>query len=164
MAAPGGAGTGNGDPGQDMLSAALAGGVTVAAGTSFAAPHVAGVAALVLSQNAASPPAVVASILEQSALALSESGLGHGLLNAAAAVEVARSAQSSPGDAGVLSAAPIGLAVINSGNADALVARFGLLPLTAQLLVLRRPVSSITSIHDTLGLTETQFATLAAQA
>ena len=162
LAAPGGAGTGNGDPGQDMLSAALAGGVMVGSGTSFAAPHVAGVAALVLSQNAASTPAVVASILEQSALALSDSGLGHGLLNAAAAVEAALTAPSSPAAAGVSSVGPVGLAAINSGDVDALIARFGLLPLTAQLLVLRRPVASIASIQDTLGLTEAQFAVLAA--
>jgi DNA-binding transcriptional regulator YiaG len=38
--------------------------------------------------------------------------------------------------------------------------RFGIRPLTAKLLVARRPLSDITQIRSTLGLTPEQFSAL----
>ena len=160
VAAPGGSGADRQDPTEDLLSAAPNGGVQVAFGTSFAAPHVAALAALILSQDPTLPPARVQAIIEETAVALGDDGVGRGLIDAAGAVRRARKAEpvrppDAPSD---------GLAAINRGDLAALTGRFGLRSLTAQLLVSRRPVADITRIRNTLGLTPEQYAALAATA
>jgi serine protease len=68
-------------------------------GTSMAAPHVAGLAALVISAGVNDPDAV-RSIVEGTASDLGPEGhdprFGHGLINARAAVEAAKDARSGP--------------------------------------------------------------------
>ena len=65
-------------------------------GTSFAAPHVAGVAGLILSQNPGLNPHQVAAILKRTAQPLGDrQEFGHGMVDAAAAVDAA-TAVSTP--------------------------------------------------------------------
>ncbi len=52
------------------------------------------------------------------------------------------------------------LDVLNHDDADTLVGRFGILALTARLLVVRRPFASVEQIRGTLGLTEEQYAAI----
>ncbi|MGD9482393.1 S8 family peptidase [Streptomyces sp. TRM70308] len=54
-------------PGVDIVSAQLGGGSTTKSGTSMAAPHAAGVAALYLDQNGQTPPRALASWLNRTA-------------------------------------------------------------------------------------------------
>jgi len=62
-------------------------------GTSFAAPHVAGVAGLILSQNPSLNPRQVAVILKRTAQPLGDrQQFGHGMVDAAAAVDAATAA------------------------------------------------------------------------
>lgn len=158
VAAPGGAGADPSNAAVDLLSAAPSGNVTVAFGTSFAAPHVAGVAALILSQNPVLTPAEVLTILQGTAVALQDEGLGRGLIDAAAAVTRARATTTATRPT---TCSGEGLAAINRGDVDALTGRFGILRLTARLLVSRRPVTDITLIRNALGLTAEQYLRLA---
>jgi hypothetical protein len=48
----------------------------------------------------------------------------------------------------------------NLGAADELTRRFGLRPITVQLLVMHRPFANIESIRNTLGLTAEQYAAI----
>jgi thermitase len=77
-------------PGVDIYSTWLGGGYIFLSGTSMAAPHVSGVAALVRGLNQGLTPAQVRAQIEQTATRLSPSGFdpqfGWGLVNAAAAV------------------------------------------------------------------------------
>jgi len=62
-------------------------------GTSFAAPHVAGVVGLMLSQNPSLSPQQVAAILKRTAQPLGDrQEFGHGMVDAAAAVDAATAA------------------------------------------------------------------------
>ena len=89
---------------RDILCADLHNGYAPAAGTSIAAPHVAAVAALVLSVNPALTPAEVKALLRQSADDISavnpllDGMLGTGRLNAANAVAAA--SRHAPNDDG----------------------------------------------------------------
>src|SRR5205807_1036294 len=69
-------------------------------GTSMASPHVAGVAALVLSVRPDLDPAGVRKLLQQTATDLGATGrddlYGDGLVNAAAAVQAARGLPATP--------------------------------------------------------------------
>src|SRR2546427_2439118 len=77
-------------PGVDIYSTYLGGSYKYLSGTSMAAPHVSGTAALVRARNAGLSPAQVRSQIEQTATRLGGSGFNHqfgwGLVNAAAAV------------------------------------------------------------------------------
>lgn len=157
VSAPGGADPQS--PGGSLRSAAPGGAVTTSCGTSFAAPHVAGIAALLLSKRGSLTPAEVRHALESSAAPLADPGMGRGLVDAAAALDAA-----DPGDAGAEgppAAARGALDAINGGDLEALVARFGLLPITARILVARRPYAGLDRIRGTLGLSEDQYARLA---
>jgi subtilisin family serine protease len=169
VAAPGGTGADKNDPAEDLLSTAPSGQFLIAFGTSFAAPHVAALAALILSQNRALTPAQVAAIIRDTAVSLSADGVGRGLIDAGAAVLRARPAGTTtptttttttvptPPATGV----PAGLAAINRGDVATLTSAFGLRALTAQLLVAKRPIDDVTRIRNTLGLTAAQYAALA---
>ncbi len=82
-------------PGKNIYTLQNNGGYAVAEGTSFASPVVAGVAALVMSVNPYLTPEEVEQVLEQSADDIANgSGMhpyyGHGRVNAAAAVALAK--------------------------------------------------------------------------
>ncbi len=93
-------------------------------GTSMAAPHVAGVAALVLSENISLTPGEVAAILQGTATDLGAAGrdnlYGEGLVNAFAAVSQAGGGGAAPSlslDAGVvLFESPAGTSRVNISN------------------------------------------------
>jgi subtilisin family serine protease len=155
VAAPGGSGLGENDPTQNLLSSAPNGGVTVGFGTSYAAPLVAGVFALTLSQNSRLTPVEAKTIVQDTAVPLAEYGLGYGLINAEVAIRVARGSLS-------LAAQSEGLAAINRGDIDALLRQFELRPFTARLLIARRPIARIDSIRGTLGLRPEQYTKLSA--
>ncbi len=82
-------------------------------GTSMAAPHVAGVAALVISAGVTNPDRVE-KILKETAQDLGAAGpderYGHGLLNAAAAVQAARAERGSPAHLGAALLGLLGIA------------------------------------------------------
>lgn len=156
LVAPGG--SGSVVPGENLLSAVPDDAVTTDFGTSFAAPHVAGVAALVWSQNPQLTAVGVRTILEDSARVVQTGSGPLKLLNAAAAVAYTRAALGT-----VPAGSPAtGLSDINTRTADELAARYGLLALTARLIVLRRPYSAVAQIEGTLGLTAAQFASICA--
>lgn len=85
-------------PGVSIYSAAPGGSYSYGSGTSMAAPHLAGAAALVLSANPALSVDEVLFALQQSALPLTNTaypsspnmGFGYGLISARAAVELSR--------------------------------------------------------------------------
>lgn len=85
LAAPGGDATGDGRGA--LVSAAPRASVTHGAGTSFAAPHITGVAALLLAARPELSVTALRHALESTATSLSDVGLGRGLVNAAAAME-----------------------------------------------------------------------------
>ena len=80
-------------PGQAITSLTLGGSATTKSGTSFAAPHVTGVLALILSVNPSLSPSEAVRILEQSATDLGSRGAddlyGIGLVNALEALRLA---------------------------------------------------------------------------
>jgi DNA uptake protein ComE-like DNA-binding protein len=134
-----------------VMSSTIGGSTTQGEGTSYAAPHVAGIAALLLSALPSATASQIRSMLESSASPLPDQGMGKGLVNAAAAIQQVLSSSVSVGD---------GLSAINTLSADALVARFGLLAITAALLIAHRPFQRLDDIRGTLGLTDEQFAAL----
>jgi thermitase len=81
-------------PGLNIVTTAMGGGYGAASGTSFSAPIVAGVAALVLSVNPSLTASQIASVLEMSADDLGPAGwdqaYGWGRVNAARAVSLAK--------------------------------------------------------------------------
>ncbi len=83
-------------PGVDIVSQGMGGLPRTASGTSFAAPHVAGVAALLLSISPNLTPAELLEYLQTTAKDLGEPGkdsaTGAGLVDAAAAVEAVKAA------------------------------------------------------------------------
>ena len=89
FAAPGGVGGGV-DPSQNIVSAAIGGGARADAGTSFAAPHLAAVAALMLSQTPTLGVEDIRRIIGASARPVQDAGFGRGLVDMASAVEAAR--------------------------------------------------------------------------
>jgi hypothetical protein len=95
-------------PGVDVLAPALGGGAALVSGTSFAAPHVSGAAALVLEAAPFLTAAEVVELLLESATDLGDAGTdpvyGRGLVNLAAAL----------GPQGPLSV-PLGSAVAEGG-------------------------------------------------
>jgi subtilisin family serine protease len=82
-------------PGTDVLTTAINGSYAAVTGTSFSAPQVSGVAALILSINPNLTANQVRTILTQSADDLGSSGkdddFGYGILNAKKALELAKS-------------------------------------------------------------------------
>jgi hypothetical protein len=76
-------------PGADILSTAIGGGVTLSSGTSMAAPHIAGVAALLLEMNPDWTPGRVKAALLTTTVATSGNPFerGTGRIDAAAAAE-----------------------------------------------------------------------------
>jgi subtilisin family serine protease len=81
-------------PGDYIYTTDKSGGYTTVAGTSFAAPVVAGVAAMMYSANPNLSPTQVMNILDSTAVDLGTAGYdihyGHGRVNAAAAVQMAK--------------------------------------------------------------------------
>jgi subtilisin family serine protease len=80
-------------PGYMVTSARAGGGTKVSSGTSMAAPHVAGVAALLLEARSGLSPRDLRALLEASAVPAGAAGkdttFGHGRLDAVAALELA---------------------------------------------------------------------------
>lgn len=148
ISAPGGEGQ---SPETAITSAAPGGRVATDIGTSFAAPHVAGVAALVASVAPQLDAQRVRFILEDSTRPLEDSGMGKGLCDALGAV----------GSALGQAPATDGLTAVNTLDTHELIHKFQLLPLTAKLLVAKRPFLSLEDLRGTLGLTDAQFTCIA---
>ncbi|WP_437837773.1 S8 family serine peptidase [Sorangium sp. So ce1153] len=185
--APGG--SGSNDPAENITSAAVGGGARSDFGTSFATPHVAGVAALILSQDLTLAPAEVRAIMAAAAAPARDAGLGAGLIDCCAAVRAAaaRAGRPQPAqpvqpaqptrpaqpDAGPVAPRPAPergerhggvLAALNESDADELAARFGIPRMTARLLVAHRPIRDVQQIRGTLGLPDEIYAQIAARA
>jgi subtilisin family serine protease/DNA uptake protein ComE-like DNA-binding protein len=137
-------------PDGDIFSAAPNVMVTTGVGTSFAAPHVAGSAALLASANRSLTPERIRSAIESSAGVLPERGLGRGLVDVRAALDIAASSHPTTDV----------LTVINFADLPTLITRFGLLQFTAQLIIARRPHARVEQIRGTLGLTAQQYAAI----
>ncbi|WP_409328862.1 S8 family serine peptidase [Trujillonella humicola] len=152
LVAPGGRGTGGGA--DNIRSAARGGRDTVDFGTSFASPHVAGAAALVLSRRRDISVAEVRDAVERSANPLPDSGTGRGLLDVGAGVT-----RASPSPSGPVAptAGDGGLVAVNTMDQATLMSSFGLLAFTARLIVARRPFASLEQLRGLLGLTAEQF-------
>lgn len=77
-------------PGHNIAALVPGGGVATRSGTSFAAPHVAGALALILSANSGMTAAQAVAVLEETAVDLGSKGpdreYGYGLINVAGAV------------------------------------------------------------------------------
>jgi subtilisin family serine protease len=163
LAAPGGSGTNS--TSDNIFSAALGSATRYDFGTSFAAPHAVGVAALLWSQNLQFSAAQIRNYLELAAVPLAESGLGQGLIHAGNALTKLQQdlqAQPHPNPNEIPPQHSI-LAALNQDDWQTLVAKFGFAKLTARLLVIHRPFSEIQQIRGTLGLTEEQYLQLLKQ-
>lgn len=169
--APGGSGAR--DPAENILSAAIGGGARADFGTSFAAPHVAGVAALILSQDPTLSPDEVRAIMAAAATPARDPGLGAGLIDCGAAVRAAAAragrlqqpaAPAAPGPAPDGGERDGVLAALNQSDAEELAARFGIPRMTARLLVAHRPIEDVRQIRGTLGLPDATYAQIAARA
>lgn len=157
LAAPGG--TGDPDkPDEDIRSAAIGGTTGVSAGTSFAAPHIAAVAAMLLSQDPTLTVEQVREALQSTATPPADAGLGHGIVNAAAAVKSVAVRRPPPAEENSH------LTAINTDDIDALVQRFDLKRITARHIIAKRPITDLKRVRGTLGLTEQQFARIAGPA
>jgi subtilisin family serine protease len=170
------------DPQKNITSAAPGGTVTSGCGTSFAAPHAAGIAALVASAYPSLTATRLRFCIERGANALTEPGMGTGLCDARNAFELAANAPGSitgrlddapvapptgPGGSngtGATNTASTGLQDLNRLDAAALQSKYGLAAITAAILVARRPFAEVAQIRGTLGLTEQQFAAIASGA
>ncbi|WP_374544517.1 S8 family serine peptidase [Rhodoblastus sp.] len=160
LAAPGG--SGSDIDAENITSSGLGGTSTVDFGTSFSAPHVAGVAALVWSQFPALAESEVRARLEGSATPLSDDGLGRGIVDAATALGLgAQQVVVTPPPTAATSA---GLFAVNSDDLATLIGLFNLLPITARLLVALRPFQQIGDIRSVLGLTDAQYQSIVAYA
>jgi DNA uptake protein ComE-like DNA-binding protein len=177
VAAPGG--SGSGDPAADVVSLALGGGTRTDFGTSFAAPHVAALAALLLSLDPSLTPAEVRAAIEGTASARPAEGLGAGLVDAAAAVArlrgeappvgpeppqpkppepeppESRPRQPEPREGGALDA-------INGLAPEGLAARYGMHMITARIVAAKRPWHRIEDVRGVLGMTDEAFARILA--
>ena len=114
-------------PGMTIRTTARGGGYQAVAGTSFSAPIVAGLAALVMSVNPSLTPAGVQDILKQSADDLGSTGkdssYGWGRVNAARAVTLASGGEVGDSTPPVLSfTSPTGGATVTGGVTIALSA------------------------------------------
>ncbi len=168
IAAPGGSDDASGK----LTSANLGGGTRSDAGTSYAAPHVAAVAALLLSARSDASVLDVRQALDAGAVAAADRGLGAGILDAASAL--ARFAAGT-GVAPEPSKAPLAppsaprptrpiLELLNEGSLADLVRDIGVLPITARLIAAKRPIPNVNVLEGTLGLTAAQYETIAALA
>ena len=160
LAAPGG--NGGGDASRNLVSAAPGGGTRADFGTSFAAPLVCGVAALVWSSARSWTAAQVRAVLEQTATTLDGAGLGAGVVSARAALDaIARGSDvplpvERPGEP--VAPSPNGvLEFLNTATLDELVSKLAWLPLTCRITVARRPIVDVAELWPMLGLTREQF-------
>ena len=114
----------NKDRNPDSVYSTLQGGYEYYNGTSMAAPHVAGIVALMLSANPALAPDQVESILKSTAVASSQcaEGCGTGLVNAQAAVLKAKDPNNTPNTPPLLDVASTQLS-FNGGGTQALLVR-----------------------------------------
>lgn len=152
LAAPGGAG--NTDPANDLSSTAPGGQTATDFGTSFAAPLAAGIAALVWSRDRTLSAAQVRAIVERAARPMADAGVGAGLVTAVGPAEAPDVPPAPPGPGS------IALDMINSATLEQLLSRFDLLPITARIIVARRPFNDLTELWPMLGLSQTQFERL----
>lgn len=163
LAAPGG----EGPVGPNLLSAALGGGARVDWGTSFSAALVSGFAALIWSAAPQLKAIDVRTVLLDTARPLpAGSALGAGALDATALAAwlsgtVPPELNSEPDPA---SECPMPeLIALDGLDADDLIQNFGLLPLTARLLVHRRPFRDWQEVRAILGMTDAAFEGLRAR-
>lgn len=163
IAAPGG----DGPSGPNLQSAALGGGTRTDWGTSFAAALVSGVAALVWSASPTRDAAAVRRLLQETADPLpAAAALGAGRLSATALADrLGVFDPLPPPDTPVPDpCATAGPGALDAFTMEDLVARFGLIPFTARLLVHKRPFQDWDEVRGLLGLTASQFAALQAAA
>lgn len=153
LCAPGGAGVAQE---ANIRSAALGGAIHHDFGTSFAAPHVAGAAALLLSHRPHLDSASARHLLEETAVGLGTQGTGRGAVRVDLAL-VAATESSGELPVGDDTHTVNGLVALNEWSADALQGTFGLLPITARIIVARRPFAEIGEVRPILGLSEVQY-------
>jgi len=160
LAAPGGSGTG--EPALDILSSLPGGTVGRNFGTSFAAPQVAGVAALLLSREPSLSPADIRTRIYSTCIALPQQDLGNGLINASAVVDSSSTddnvTENSNGS-DVYSPQENDprrrkvLAAINTWKLETLISRFEIPQITARIILARRPLEWLDAICNIIGMT-----------
>jgi hypothetical protein len=155
LVAPGGSGAQ--DPAGNLHSARPNGAYGVDFGTSFSGPHVAGAAALLLSRRRDLSVTDLRRALERSAVPVVDSGTGHGLLNIPAGMSMI--SETEPASAG---ASEDGLTAVNAMDMPSLLRAFGLLAITARMIIARRPIATLESLSGLLGLTDEQRGRIAA--
>jgi subtilisin family serine protease len=158
VAAPGGDGDGRSG---DIISAALGGGTRLDFGTSFSAPLVAGVIALQFAADGTYSTVQARNLIESTARAVVDDGLGRGLVNASDALGVAADAANNlTTPAGPSHEAAI--TAVNEMSLSDLVSAFGFPSITARLIIVKRPIQTIEEVEDVLGMTDALYQTLLA--
>jgi subtilisin family serine protease len=160
ISAPGG--NENDNPG--LRSTSPGGGTRTDFGTSFSAPHVAGVTALIFSSNSVLTSSEAQRCIENTATPLPGQGLGYGLINAVAAVAAANSIGSA-GNGAITStkvtprdqSGEDGLYILNTQSNDIIISTFDLAKITARIIIAQRPFAHIEAVRGILGMTEQQY-------
>jgi subtilisin family serine protease len=183
LCAPGGGGDTGGDT-DNIRSAAIGGGVIYDFGTSFAAPHVAATAALLLSHGADLTREQARNIIEASAKPINHAGTGKGLARVDLAlanvpvptqgpvvvpvtgggVTSGKTDSSGTVSNGTTTGGAIssGLVIVNEWTEDRLRDAFLLLPITIRIILARRPFAALEDVRSILGLSASQYDQIAA--